>query len=45
MLQNEENAVTPRMVERMKLLTINDMASNMIPARRNIHQHLVPMAS
>ena len=42
MLQKEENAVTPRIVERMKLLTINDMAPNMIPARRNIHQHLVP---
>jgi hypothetical protein len=42
MLQNEEKAVTPRMVESMRLFTNMEIVPKMIPAIRNIHQHLVP---
>ena len=42
MLQNDEKAVTPRIVDAIRFSTISDNAQNAMPATRNIHQHLVP---
>ena len=41
-LQNDEKAVTPKVVEMTKLLTHSDNAQKRMPATRNIHQHFVP---
>ena len=42
MLQNDEKAVTPSIVDAIRLSTTTDRTQNRIPATRNIHQHLVP---
>ena len=42
MLQNEEKAVTPRIVDAIRFSTKKDNAQNTMPATRNIHQHFVP---
>lgn len=42
MLQNEENAVTPSMVDAIKFSIKIDEAQNMMPATKNTHQHFVP---
>ena len=42
MLQKDEKAVTPSIVEAIRLSTMNDKTQNTTPAMRNIHQHLTP---
>ena len=42
MRKNDENAVTPKMVERIGALTIIDSAPKMTPDSKNINQHFVP---
>ena len=42
MLQNEEKAVTPSIVDAIRFSTMIDSAQNTMPATRNIHQHFVP---
>lgn len=42
MLQNEENAVTPSIVEAIRFSIAIDNAQKMMPAIRNTHQHFVP---
>ena len=42
MLQKEENAVTPKMVDTVKFDARIDSAQNINPATTNIHQHRVP---
>ena len=41
-LQNDENAVTPSMVDAIKFSMMIDNAQNIMPATKNIHQHFVP---
>ena len=41
-LQKEENAVTPKMVDTVKFVARIESAQNANPATRNIHQHRVP---
>jgi hypothetical protein len=42
MLQNDEKAVTPRIVDAIRFSTKIDNVQNTMPATRNIHQHFVP---
>ena len=42
MLQKEEKAVTPNMVDAIRFSTMIDKTQNTMPATRNTHQHLVP---
>ena len=42
MLQNEEKAVTPSIVEAIRFSIMIDNAQKMMPATRKAHQHFVP---
>ena len=42
MLQNDEKATTPKSVDQIKELTHNEAPTKRMPAKANIHQHLVP---
>jgi hypothetical protein len=42
MLQKEENAVTPRMVDQIILAAMSDRMENITPAMANSHQLFTP---
>lgn len=42
MLQNEENAVTPSIVEAIRFSIMIDNVQKIAPTTKNAHQHFVP---